>query len=115
MQGAVKRMFGLTSGKIDQYFALKRGQRLASGNRPTTIKLHPEVGDALDYQTSVELNDPDFPYYSGITEIERYYKSGMYNDLEARFPASSTRRRSITTSGQRGGQGSQSLLDSTRS
>ena len=84
MKDLTKERFGEDiQEKIDSYFD-KKGTDQADAY----LQMHPEIGQALDYQNNFIVNDQLLSaYYSSYEKIEKYYTGKMYDEIENKLGA----------------------------
>lgn len=71
--------------KIDNYYDLKAQD---SNKAQAYMDANPDVGDALDIQKQLILNDPLLSkYYGAMSKVESYFKSQLKDFLESKSPA----------------------------
>lgn len=81
LQDGVSEMFGEDiNEKIDLYFNMdKKAANLY-------IQAHPEIGEALQFQNEMIVNNPLLmKYYGGLDKLERYYTGKMYDTLTEKY------------------------------
>lgn len=70
--------------RVDLYYGAKGDTPQAQQNADNILMADPQIQQALDYKAMMVSNDPIlFPYYASLTQIERYWKSLMYDEIEA--------------------------------
>jgi hypothetical protein len=82
VQAGMKETFGSDiQDKIDHYYSLEDKDA-----REMFTRTHPEVTDALAWQTEQVVNDELlYEFYGGISSLEKFTRNKMYDQLEAKF------------------------------
>jgi hypothetical protein len=69
--------------RVDLYYGSKGDTPQAQQQSDMILLADPEIQQALDFKAGMVTNDPVlFPYYASLSQIERYWKSLMYTEIE---------------------------------
>jgi hypothetical protein len=79
-----KQKFGETI--LDQVDGYYQAKTISPDAATSYLDKHPEVGNYMDWKAQRVMNSPLLSaYYGGASQIEGYYRSQMYNDIEKKL------------------------------